>query len=90
MSTTAIDVRTREEITLAALDYVEGWFDGNAARMERALHPDLAKRTPGQDAVGAGTIETLSADDMIGWTADGLGSRQDPGERRIEIDVHDA
>jgi len=24
-------------------DYVDGWFDGDAARMERALHPELVK-----------------------------------------------
>ncbi len=28
----------------AALDYGEGWYEGNAERMERALHPELAKR----------------------------------------------
>ena len=33
-----------DQITAAALDYVEGWFDGDADRMRRALHPDLAKR----------------------------------------------
>lgn len=25
-------------------DYYEGWFDGDAARMQRALHPELVKR----------------------------------------------
>jgi Putative lumazine-binding len=28
----------------AALDYIEGWYEGDATRMERALHPELAKR----------------------------------------------
>src|ERR1043166_8115741 len=27
-----------------ALDYIEGWYEGDAARMESALHPELAKR----------------------------------------------
>jgi len=27
-------------ITKTALDYIEGWYAGDAARMERALHPD--------------------------------------------------
>ncbi len=27
------------------LNYVEGWYEGNAARMKRALYPDLAKST---------------------------------------------
>ena len=31
-------------ITQTALDYIEGWYEGDAARMERALHPELAKR----------------------------------------------
>jgi hypothetical protein len=36
----------RDAVVRAALDYFEGWFDGDAARMERALHPDRAKRSP--------------------------------------------
>ena len=39
---------TREQVDLAirqtALDYLEGWNDGDPARMERSVHPDLAKR----------------------------------------------
>ncbi|MEX2284674.1 MAG: nuclear transport factor 2 family protein [Gemmatimonadota bacterium] len=31
-------------IRATALDYVEGWYTADAARMERALHPELAKR----------------------------------------------
>ena len=31
-------------IKQTALDYIEGWYSGDAERMERALHPDLAKR----------------------------------------------
>ncbi len=30
-------------IRATALDYVEGWYAADAARMERALHPELAK-----------------------------------------------
>ena len=39
-------VADRDAIVRVALDYFEGWFDGDAARMERTLHPDLAKRSP--------------------------------------------
>ena len=28
-----------DQIRAAVLDYIEGWFDGDAVRMERALHP---------------------------------------------------
>ena len=41
--------RSAEEAAIRAtvLDYVQGWYDGDAARMERALHPELAKRSSG-------------------------------------------
>jgi len=39
-------VADRDAIVRVVLDYFEGWFDGDAARMERTLHPDLAKRSP--------------------------------------------
>ena len=54
--------------------------------MERALHPDLAKRSLAQDASG---IESTTAFEMIDATAQGHGKRRDPGDRRIEIDVED-
>ena len=34
----------KSEITATAMDYMQGWYDANPDRMERALHPDLAKR----------------------------------------------
>jgi hypothetical protein len=33
-----------ESIKNAAMDYIEGWYSASPERMERALHPDLAKR----------------------------------------------
>jgi hypothetical protein len=77
-----------DQITAAALDYVEGWFDGDADRMRRALHPDLVKRRLRVDDPDGEQIETLTADQMIGWTADGEGRELDPGDRRIDITVH--
>ncbi len=35
-----------EAIEKAALDYIDGAFSGDAARMERALHPEVNKVTP--------------------------------------------
>jgi hypothetical protein len=39
-SRTQVDAALRQ----TALDYLEGWNDGDPARMERAIHPNLAKR----------------------------------------------
>ena len=33
-----------DAIRKPANDYIEGWYTGDAARMEGALHPELAKR----------------------------------------------
>ena len=43
-------------IRQAALDYIEGWYEGNAERMERALHPDLAKRIINVDQRGRSVL----------------------------------
>ena len=40
-----IDIDCEQAIIAAALDYYEGWFDGDPDRMERALHRELVKRS---------------------------------------------
>ena len=71
-------------IEATVLDYFEGWFDGDAERMERALHPQLAKR-----ALRDGNLSESPAHEMIEAAARGMGKARDPGERRIEIEVVD-
>jgi hypothetical protein len=34
----------KEQVKLAVLDYVEGIYEVNASRIERSVHPDMAKR----------------------------------------------
>lgn len=57
--------------------------------MERALHPDLVKRSPGQDEVAS--LAFITADQMISWTAEGLGKEIGSGlaDRSIEVEVFD-
>jgi putative lumazine-binding protein len=71
----------------AVSDYVEGWFDGNAARMKRSLHPEFVKRCRGIEGDDPDALETLSAREMIDATADGVGRREDAADRRIEIKI---
>jgi hypothetical protein len=84
--TTAADpgVETARAIERAVLDYFEGWFEGDAARMESALHPELAKRS-----LNAEGLETLTAQQMIDATAEGIGRTRDVPDRRIEIEITD-
>jgi hypothetical protein len=74
-------------IVHAALDYFEGWFEGDAVRRERALHLELAKRSIGQLSSDDERLETITRQQMIDATASGEGRRRDPGDRRIEVDV---
>ena len=71
-------------IVACALDYFEGWFDGDAARMERALHPELAKRALLDDGR---SLDETTAEWMIEATAEGRGRRADV---EIEVEVVDA
>ena len=73
-------------IVSAVLDYFEGWFDGDAGRMERALHPGLAKRSLEDDGR---TLNETTAASMIDETRRGVGRERDPGDRRIEVEVED-
>lgn len=74
-------------IVATALDYFEGWFDGDVARMERALHPALAKRALTDDRW---TLNETTAEWMLGATADQLGKSRDLPDREIAVDVVDA
>jgi hypothetical protein len=76
-----------DAIRAVVSDYIEGWFDGDAGRMERALHPELVKRCRGIEGDDPDALETLSAAEMIDATADGEGRREDAADRQIEIEI---
>lgn len=79
-------VTEKELITQTVLDYFEGWFDGDASRMERALHPALAKRSLEKDGWA---LNETTAEWMIDATEEGLGRERGFGDRRIEVEVVD-
>jgi hypothetical protein len=45
-------------VTYTALDYFEGWFDGDVERMDRALHAKLVRRRAGEE-LGVTTKERM-------------------------------
>ena len=71
------------------LDYFEGWFDGDAVRMDRALHPGLAKHALGQDAGRSETLDVTTRDEMVEATRRGMGRQRDLPDRAIRIDIAD-
>ena len=55
-------------IRATALDYIEGWYSNNATRMERALHPKLAKRMVWADSTGRSHLVDLTAMELVQGT----------------------
>lgn len=58
----------------AVEDYYGGWYSANVERMQRCLHPDLAKRTIDLDETGREYLRHLTKDVMINGTRAGGGS----------------
>ena len=73
-------------VVAVALDYFEGWFDGDQTRMDRALHPGLAKRSLSQVDPDSAELRSLTKEQMVELTAAGGGKSQSP-EEGLGIDV---
>ena len=69
-------------IRATALDYAEGWYDGNAERMSRAVHPELVKRIVVSDtATKHSVIQTMGATALVNGARHGWG-KETPADRR--------
>lgn len=68
-------------IKQTALDYIEGWYEGDAERMERALHPDLAKRIVMTNPEGRSMLQQMSAMGLVQGVKRG-GGKTTPKERQ--------
>src|SRR5712692_3622293 len=76
-------------IRAACLDYIEGWYTADAARMERALHPDLAKRIVLRDDKGRYRLGQMSAMGLVQGTRDGGGKQTPAAEQQKDVTVLD-
>jgi Putative lumazine-binding len=72
---------TKALIEQTVRDYFEGWYDADVARMDRALHPDLVKRSVVSDRI-------TTKERMLELTAAGEG-RQDGVDRSLSIRIED-
>ena len=73
-------------IRAAALDYIEGWYAGDSARMRRAVHPQLAKRVVEARGATSG-LENMGADALVSATGRGGGRRTPAAEQRKDVAV---
>ena len=77
-------------IRATALDYVEGWYDGNAERMSRAVHPELVKRIVVSDtATKRSVIETMGATALVNGTRRGWGKDTPANRRQKDVTILD-
>ncbi len=76
-------------IRRTALEYVEGWYQGDALRMERALHPDLVKQAPMPLPNGKVILDGVSKYTMVEMTRVGGGTKSPNAKQPAEVTVFD-
>jgi hypothetical protein len=76
-------------IRATALDYIEGWYTADATRMERALHPELAKRIVQTDAQGRSRLGQQSAMTLVTNTRRGGGTDIPTDKRKSDVRILD-
>ena len=76
-------------IRQAALDYIEGYYEGDGARMERALHPELAKRIVRTNDQGRSQLGQMSAMSLVLGTRAGGGKDIPVADRRKDVTIFD-
>lgn len=77
-------------IRAAALDYMEGWYAGDGARMERAVHPELAKRIMRVSPDGMQSrLESMGAMTLVQYTKSGGGRNTPPAMQQKDLQIFD-
>jgi len=78
-----------EAIKQTALDYIEGWYEGNPERMERALHPELAKRIVRTNKEGMSQLSQMSAMTLVQYTKRGGGKNTPKEKQQKDVTILD-
>src|SRR5689334_4852205 len=75
-------------IKATALDYAQGWYTGDAARMEKALSPDLAKRVI-MVRDGKSKVESMTAMGLVQATRAGGGTKTPKDQQQADVTILD-
>ena len=79
----------REAIKRTALNYAEGWYEGNAEKMESALSPDLAKRIVRTNPQGQSGLGQMTAMALVQGTRGGSGKQTPKEEQQKDVTILD-
>lgn len=78
-----------DAIKKTALDYIEGYYTADGARMESAVHPDLVKRLIYTDQKGQNGLDNMSALTLIQRTKAGGGLKIPKERQQKDITILD-
>jgi hypothetical protein len=88
-SAAPMDAASVPAVEAVAYDYVDGQLEGDAARVARSLHPDLAKRAVAGDGPSKRELfplRRMSSDELVGLTAQGaLKTPRDKWQREVRV-----
>lgn len=77
-------------IRTAALDYIEGWYAGDTERMERAVHPELAKRIVMTNREnGRSVLDQIGAMTLVQRTRRGGGREMPRAQQQKDVVILD-
>jgi putative lumazine-binding protein len=77
-------------IRATALDYVEGWYEGNPQRMARAVHPELVKRIVVSDtATKQSVLQNMGATALVNGTRHGYGKSTPKDRQQKDVTILD-
>ena len=79
----------RDAIKRTALNYAEGWYEGNAEKMESALHPHLAKRIVRTNDKGQSGLGQMTALELVQGTRAGSGKQTPAAEQQKDVTILD-
>ncbi len=86
---TTVSDADKAAITQTALDYLEGWYAADGERMERALHPELAKRIVRTNAEGQSRLDQMGAMTLVHYTRRGGGKNTPKDKQQKDITILD-
>ena len=86
---TTVSDADKAAITQTALDYLEGWYAADGERMEKALHPELAKRIVRTNAEGQSRLDQMGAMTLVQYTRRGGGKNTPRDKQQKDVTILD-
>jgi len=83
---TAADTTAIKE---AVMNYIEGYYTADGDRMEKALHPDLAKRVVFTNKNGQSWVQGMTAMSLYQYTKNKDDESVEHGKLKADIEIYD-